>query len=211
MRLRQLSSVLGDTRELIVHLPERYDEEPTRRYPVIYVLNGSSQDVHTASTAALMARLGLMPELIVVGVPNISEKVVIVSESLAQRMFPNQDAVNRRFFWTIVGVAGVLAFSVSARTREFGVRLAIGSTPRHLLTGVLGEGAMIAGVGVIAGVAGGFLLARTVSAYLAEVNIPGVLPLLAAATVLVAAAILASALPAARAARVDVMQALRTE
>ena len=270
-----------------------------------------------------MARLGLMPELIVVGVPNISEKVVIVSESLAQRMFLNQDAVNRRFFWTdpvmefinvstgprcivgvaadiddenvvpgpamtvyhpmdqeigggrlfvhartdpyalvppitriirdlsseqpveqaatledvraevlapnrlnalvfsgfagvalmiaIVGVAGVLAFSVSARTREFGVRLAIGSTPRHLLTGVLGEGAMIASVGVIAGAAGGFLLARTVSAYLAEVNIPGVLPLLAAATVLVAAAILASALPAARAARVDVMQALRTE
>lgn len=252
-----------------------------------------------------------------------SEKVVVVSESLAQRMFPNQDAVNRRFLWTdpvmkfinvstaprriigvaadiddenvvpgpamtvyhpmdqeigggrlfvhartdpyalvppitkiirdlsaeqpveqaatlddvraevlapnrlnalvfsgfagvalmiaVVGVAGVLAFSVSARTREFGVRLAIGSTPRHLLTGILGEGAMIAGGGVAAGVAGGFVLARAVAAFLGEVIIPGVLPLLAAASVLVAAAILASALPAARASRVDVMQALRTE
>ena len=47
----------------------------------------------------------------------------------------------------VVGVAGVLAFSVSARTREFGVRLAIGSAPRHLLTRVLREGAVIAGVG----------------------------------------------------------------
>src|SRR4051812_28422638 len=55
----------------------------------------------------------------------------------------------------IVGVAGVLAFSVSARTREFGVRLAIGSTPRHLLGRVLREGAVIAGLGIVAGAAGG--------------------------------------------------------
>src|SRR5262249_57737327 len=51
----------------------------------------------------------------------------------------------------IVGVAGVLAFSVSARTREFGVRLAVGSTPRHLLARVLGEGAGIAALGIVAG------------------------------------------------------------
>ena len=51
----------------------------------------------------------------------------------------------------VVGVAGVLAFSVSARTREFGIRLAIGSAPRHLLTRVLGEGATIAGAGIVAG------------------------------------------------------------
>src|SRR5438874_13637613 len=51
----------------------------------------------------------------------------------------------------VVGVAGVLAFSVSARTREFGVRLAIGSAPRHLLTRVLGEGALIGASGIAAG------------------------------------------------------------
>src|SRR5262249_58238286 len=64
----------------------------------------------------------------------------------------------------IVGVAGVLAFSVSARTREFGVRLAIGSTPRDLLGRVLGEGAVIAGIGIVAGAAGGHLPARVVHA-----------------------------------------------
>src|SRR5205814_8504890 len=58
-----------------------------------------------------------------------------------------------------VGVAGVLAFSVSARTREFGVRLAVGSAPRRLLAQVLSEGARIAAVGTIAGAAGGFALA----------------------------------------------------
>jgi predicted permease len=111
----------------------------------------------------------------------------------------------------VVGVAGVLAFSVSARTREFGVRLAIGSTPRHLLTRILGEGAMIAGLGVAAGVAGGIALAKVIGLFLPDVSVPGALPLVGAASVLVTAAIVASLMPAARAARVDVMQALRSE
>ena len=252
-----------------------------------------------------------------------SEKVVIVSESLAKRMFPNQDAVNRRFLWTdpvtkfigvstgprrivgvvadlddenvvpeaavtvyhpmeqemfqgrlfvhaktdpyalvptvtkiirdlsaeqpveqaatlddvrtevlapdrlnamvfggfagvalaiaVVGVAGVLAFSVSARTREFGVRLAIGSTPSSLLTKILAEGAVIAGLGVAAGVVGGLALARFAGGFVGELNMPGPLPLAGAALLLIAAAVLASLMPAARAARVDVMQALRSE
>jgi putative ABC transport system permease protein len=250
-----------------------------------------------------------------------SEKVVIVSESLAKRMFPNGDAVNRSFFWTdpvtkfigvstgprriigiaadlddenvvpgpvvtvyhpmeqeffqgrlfvhaktdpyalvppitkiirdlaadqpveqaatledvraevlapnrlnalvfsgfagvalmiaVVGVAGVLAFSVSARTREFGVRLAIGSTPGSLLTRILGE--VIAGAGVLAGVVGGLVLARFAGGFIGKLEIPGPWPLAGAALLLIAAAVLASLMPAARASRVDVMQALRSD
>jgi ABC-type antimicrobial peptide transport system permease subunit len=111
----------------------------------------------------------------------------------------------------IVGVAGVLAFSVSARTREFGIRLAIGSEPRHLLTRVLGEGAVIASAGIVAGTVGGFLLARLVAGYIPNVHLPGALPIIAAALILVAAAVLASLMPASRASRVDVIQALRPE
>lgn len=111
----------------------------------------------------------------------------------------------------IVGVAGVLAFSVSARTREFGIRLAVGSAPRQLLTRVLGEGASIAAAGIATGVAGGYILARAGAAFVAGVHLPGAIPLVAAATVLAAAGILASLLPAARASRVDVIQALRAE
>ena len=252
-----------------------------------------------------------------------SEKVVIVSQSLAQRMFPNQDAVNRHITWTdpvmkfidvspeprrivgvvtdvddenvvpgpavtiyhpldqeigggrlfvhartdpyalvppitriirelsadqpvekaatlddvraevlapnrlnvlvfggfagvalliaIVGVAGVLAFSVSARTREFGIRLAIGSEPKDLLGRVVKEGATIAGIGIVAGIVGGFMLAKAIAAYINDVSLPGVVPTLGAALVLVAAALLASLVPAARASRVDVIDALRPE
>jgi predicted permease len=111
----------------------------------------------------------------------------------------------------LVGVAGVLAFSVSARTRELGVRLAIGSTPGDLLKEVIGEGALIAIAGIVVGVAGGFLLARLVSAYITTLTMPGLLPAAGAAGVLIAAALAASLVPAARAARVDVVQALRSE
>jgi putative ABC transport system permease protein len=252
-----------------------------------------------------------------------AEKVVVISQSVAQRMFPNQDAVNRRLMWTdpvtkfiqvsdgprrivgvvadvddenvvpgpamtvyhpfeqeigggrlfvharvdpytlvtpitrivrelsaeqpvehaatledvraevlepnrlnalvfggfalvaltiaVVGVAGVLAFSVSARTREFGIRLAIGSEPRQLLTRVLGEGAVIAGAGVAVGAAGGVALARVVGGYVQEIRMPGAVPVIGAAAVLIAAAILASLTPAARASRVDVIRALQAE
>ncbi len=111
----------------------------------------------------------------------------------------------------VVGVAGVLAFSVSARTREFGVRLAIGSTPRSLLTRILGEGAVIAGLGVVVGVVSGLALAQFAGSVFGELTMPGPLPLAGAALLLIAAAVLASLMPAARAARVDVMQALRSE
>jgi ABC-type antimicrobial peptide transport system permease subunit len=111
----------------------------------------------------------------------------------------------------VVGVAGVLAFSVSARTREFGVRLAVGSSPRHLVARVLREGVLIAMLGVGAGAAGGYVLARVAARFFADVQLPGALTVMGAAAVLIGAAIAASLMPAARASRVDVLQALRSE
>ena len=111
----------------------------------------------------------------------------------------------------VVGVAGVLAFGVSARTREFGVRLAIGSTPRDLLMRVLSEGAAIVAIGIIAGVAGGYAFGTLAASYFEQLRMPGMMPLATAAAVLVGAAIAASLMPAARASRVDVLHALRSE
>jgi predicted permease len=111
----------------------------------------------------------------------------------------------------VVGVAGVLAFSVSARMREFGIRLALGSEPQRLLKSVIAEGTVMAAAGVVAGAAFGFVLARLASRYFLDVKMPGALPVFVSAFVLMAVAVIASVLPAARAARVDVMQALRSE
>jgi len=111
----------------------------------------------------------------------------------------------------VVGVAGVLAFSVSARTREFGIRLALGSEPQRLLKGVIAEGTLMAAAGVLAGVVFGFVMARLARGYFLDMKMPGVLPVVLSAFVLLAAAVVASSVPAARAARIDVMEALRAE
>ena len=111
----------------------------------------------------------------------------------------------------VVGVAGVLAFSVSARTREFGIRLALGSRPENLLRSVVSEGAIMAAAGIFAGALFGFVAARVAGSYFGDLKMPGAVPVLVSAFVLLAAAVVASMLPASRAARVDVIQALRSE
>ncbi len=112
---------------------------------------------------------------------------------------------------SVVGVAGVLAFSVSWRTREFGIRLALGALPRQILAGLLIDGMAVAAIGVAAGALVGWGLSRLAGNYVQELQIPRPLPLIGSAVVILTAAVLASVMPAARAARVDTVQALRAD
>lgn len=112
---------------------------------------------------------------------------------------------------SVVGVAGVLAFSVSGRTREFGIRMALGAQPRNILADVLLQGLTIAGIGVGTGIVFGAAFARGIARYITEVRQPGILTFILSAFVILAAAVIASAIPAARAARVNAVEALRSE
>jgi predicted permease len=112
---------------------------------------------------------------------------------------------------SVVGVAGVLAFSVSGRTREFGIRIAMGALPRNILTNVLVEGVVMAGIGVASGVVLGFILSRIAGKYVEAIHQPGSLAFIASAVVILASAVVASVVPAARAARVNAVEALRAE
>ncbi|HEY4100972.1 MAG TPA: ADOP family duplicated permease [Gemmatimonadales bacterium] len=112
---------------------------------------------------------------------------------------------------SVIGIAGVLGFSVSGRTREFGIRLALGADRRDVLASVLREGVVIAAVGVLAAVLVGEAGVRVVAAKVGAVQLPGIVVLIGSAAVIVVAAAIASAVPAARAARVDVVEALRRE
>jgi len=112
---------------------------------------------------------------------------------------------------SIVGIAGVLAFSVSGRTREFGIRMALGAQPRSILTDVLSEGLIIASIGVAVGLLAGFGIARITARFLTGMQMPGALTLIVSAAIILAAAVIASAVPAARAAKVNPVEALRSE
>ena len=112
---------------------------------------------------------------------------------------------------SVIGVAGVLAFSVSSRTREFGIRMALGAQRRDILKDVLVDGLMMATMGVLAGVVLGFGLAEAATKYSTEIHQPGVLAFVASAFVILLAAVVAAAIPAARAANVNAVEALRAE
>jgi ABC-type antimicrobial peptide transport system permease subunit len=100
---------------------------------------------------------------------------------------------------------------VSWRTREFAIRLALGAQPRRILAGVLIDGTTIAAIGIAAGGFVGWGLSRLAGNYVSELRLPGPIPLIGSAAVIVASAVVASLVPAARAAHVDTVQALRAE
>ena len=112
---------------------------------------------------------------------------------------------------SVVGVAGVLAFSVSSRTREFGIKMALGAQRHNILANVLVEGLVMAVIGVSAGAVLGFGLAVAAGKYITEIHQPGALAFVASAFTILVAAVIASAVPAARAANVNAVEALRAE
>jgi putative ABC transport system permease protein len=112
---------------------------------------------------------------------------------------------------TLAGVYSVLSLTVAARRRELAIRTAVGADARRIMGLVLRGGLALIGVGIVAGVAVSFALSRALQALLFEVGPADPLTLVAAAVLFAAVALLACSLPAARAARVDPAEALKSE
>src|SRR6202041_1364080 len=111
----------------------------------------------------------------------------------------------------VIGVYAVMAYSVSQRTQEIGVRIALGARSRDVVYLILGQGARLAVTGVVAGVIGAFLLRRLVANLLYGVGSADPLIFSTVPVVIVAVVLLACYLPAYRASKVDPMVALRSE
>ena len=109
------------------------------------------------------------------------------------------------------GVFGVMAYSVSRRTREIGVRIAVGARPRDVVTMILGQGMRTIFIGLAVGVGGSLLLTRAMGSMLFGVTAADPVTFAAVVLLLIGAALLACYIPARRAAKVDPMVALRYE
>jgi ABC-type antimicrobial peptide transport system permease subunit len=110
-----------------------------------------------------------------------------------------------------VGISGVLGYSVSRRRQEIGVRMALGATPAEVLELVLKEGLRLIGVGAALGLAAAFALTRLMSSLLYGTNPADALTYAGVAVLLLLVGLVACAIPALRAARVEPTVALRYE
>jgi ABC-type antimicrobial peptide transport system permease subunit len=111
----------------------------------------------------------------------------------------------------LLGIYGVTAFSVSQRTREIGVRVALGAQRSHVLALVVRQGVVLAGIGVVVGSLAGFGATRLISSLLYGIAPTDLVAFGGAAALLAAAALVASWIPARRASRVDPVIALKSE
>jgi putative ABC transport system permease protein len=111
----------------------------------------------------------------------------------------------------VVGIYGVMHFNVAQRTREIGVRIAFGATPARIVRMTVGEGVRLAFAGLVLGLVASIYLSRIISNLLLDTRATDPLTFIGVAVLLVFAALLASVLPARRAARVDPMIAIRQE
>jgi putative ABC transport system permease protein len=110
-----------------------------------------------------------------------------------------------------LGLYGVLAYAVGQRTKEFGIRMALGADRTRLLTMVIREGTALAAAGIVLGIAGSLAAARFLSTLLVGISATDARTFVGVAVVLIVVAIAASYLPARRAMKVDPMVALRHE
>ena len=110
-----------------------------------------------------------------------------------------------------VGIYGVMSYSVEQRTREIGIRMALGAERSSVLRLIVGQGARLAASGILVGIAGAFALSRVMAGLLYGVSATDPLTYLALAAVLAAVAVAACAVPARRALLVDPAVALRAE
>ncbi|HEY9126743.1 MAG TPA: FtsX-like permease family protein, partial [Acidobacteriaceae bacterium] len=109
------------------------------------------------------------------------------------------------------GIYGIMAYSVASRINEIGIRLALGALPRQVLAMVLREAVWLSFAGIAVGLGAALVLARLVKSMLYGLEPADPVSLIAGASLLIVVGVVASWLPARRAARVQPMQALRHE
>ena len=213
LRLLTIVGVVADTHEYGPDAPPRptvYVSLFQRPRSEISVTMRSMGDPMTISTAARDILRGLDPE-IPARFRTLSQ---VYAASLGSRRF---NVILVGFFGATAlllataGVFGVMAYSVSRRTREIGVRVALGAATRDVLRLILGEGLRTVLVGAALGLAGALVLTRTVSSLLFGVTATDPIAFGSVTLLLLAAALLACYLPARRAAKVDPVVALRSE
>jgi putative ABC transport system permease protein len=215
LRPLTIIGVVGDVREDSVEMPPgptiyvNYRQRPQATHHFTAVVRSEIDPASVISSARQIVRR-LDPNV----PPSFGTFTQVLSNSLKARRF-NLTLVGvfagTALLLAIAGLYGVMAYAVTQRTGEFGVRTALGASPGNILRLVLGQGIVTALIGVAIGLAGALALTRTLQSLLFGLSATDPLTFAVVALVLVLVALLACYIPARRAAKVDPMVALRYE
>jgi putative ABC transport system permease protein len=199
----------------------KYRDVRENNLPTVYLpsrgLNGKTLEVRsTADPEALARRVRLELSRIdpAIKVTNVIQQSTLVDNTLLRERLL---ALLSAFFGVVsivlalIGMYGVLTYTVVQRTREIGIRMALGARQGSVVRSVLGDVGWTTGVGLIAGLACGLALARFVRALLFEVTPFDVMSITLPIAMLLVAAVIAAIPPARRAVRIDPIEALRYE
>ena len=213
LRLLTIVGVVGDTREDSLEKPAN----PTIYVNILQRPKGYFSvvmRVDTDPSPVFSAARGIMRNLAPDVPPRFRTLSQIYSASIGSRRF-NLILVGvfaaTALLLAIAGIYGVMAYSVTRRTREIGVRMALGATRQNVLGMVLGQGMRTAVIGVAIGIGGSLALTRTMQSLLFGVTATDPVTFAGVALLLAAVALLACYIPARRATKVDPMIALRYE
>jgi len=213
MRLLTIVGIVGDVHEYGLETPPRptvYVNLLQRPRPAITLTMLSDAPTQLVTSAARGILADLNPDI----APKFRTLRQVYSSSLGSRKF---NLILIGFFaiaallLATAGVFGVMAYSVSRRTREIGVRVALGARPTDVLSMILGQGVRTIMVGLAIGLAASLGLTRAMSSLLFGITPGDPLTFAGVSVLLVSVALLACYLPARRAAKVDPMVALRYE
>jgi predicted permease len=209
--VRSLAMEIDPNPALFFPLVEAVDEEESRTpQSMAYVIRTSGEPT-ALLPAVRQAVWALDPNLPIADIRTLES---VVRDSMARTAFTMVllgIAALVALFLGTVGIYGVISYAVTQRTREMGIRLALGAEGAAVTGMVLRQGAVLAGVGIAIGLAGALGLTRLMEALLFGVSAMDPVTFFGVPLVLGAVALLASWLPARRAARTDPVEALRAE
>jgi predicted permease len=215
LRLLTVIGVVGDVREASLETPPRptvyvnYRQRPQATYRFSAVVRTAGDPASVIASARKIVR-DLDPDV----PPSTSSFTTIFAASTSGRRFNLVlfgIFAGTALLLAVAGIYGVLAYSVARRTREMGVRMALGASAGNVMRLVLGQAAVTTGIGVLLGVVGSFILMRFLQSMLYEISTADPLTFATVALLLIGVALLAAYLPARRATKVDPNVALRYE
>ncbi len=190
---------------------EVYLPYPQFTSPLLYLSVRTALDPHSL-VSALRAQIGAAdPDQPLTEIETMEERIDLASASPRFTMLLIGIFSGTAFVLAVVGIYGVIAYSVAQRTQELGIRIALGAERRDILRLVIVNGLGLAAIGIVIGLGGAIALTRLMSAMLYETSTTDPLTFGAAVALFSLVAILASYVPARRATRIDPLEALRAE